>query len=422
MALYIHQENQDVLMNVLQKTPIFNAQSFTIADQERIDTWFRSVVQQFYDVNRYKTLSPIELQQLNRDTIQYMLHDLSNGRLAPVKQPEIAQKQPELGYAYGSTPFSSAFEPVAAVAATVDPFHPTTQDGYFDGPTKTVTRGFISEQKQKEMSNRFNERQREYTTMLKGKPQPEIDFRNPIEDEPIHNMEELLKRHRREYEQFGMGANINTSGMGMGANINTSGMGMGANTSTMGSNYIKPIRTVIPTKPTDLNPRSTLHSLLRPDDDGNVSLEVFELDENQPRGVLRHGVEPHPKKAVHWSEHVADSRPNHGYSSSPPPTPYFDVSDTDSELAFVDNVKPVDRTLRTESMDPFTQGILAEMVTAIRRLTDEMVELKKVFQSTAAPTTEPTPINTLSQEVGVVFLDPDQDQEPILDISAIPYM
>ena len=60
----------------------------------------------------------------------------------------------------------------------------------------------VIENKQEIYNRQFNERQKEYETMnAKPLPPAEVNFTEVIKDEPISNMEELIRNHTREREQ-----------------------------------------------------------------------------------------------------------------------------------------------------------------------------------------------------------------------------
>jgi hypothetical protein len=64
---------------------------------------------------------------------------------------------------------------------------------------KLVTRDYLLEKKQEELNRQFSARQNEYTSMLKKGPGIEIDFRLPMDkDEPIENIEELIKSQAKQ--------------------------------------------------------------------------------------------------------------------------------------------------------------------------------------------------------------------------------
>ncbi len=185
MSLYIQQENQTLIWNAIIKTPLFQQWSNTIQDPSISYTWARQIIQQFYLQNQAKQLTVQELQQLNRETIAYMLQSLR-------------QKSQEMSMQHGSIfgqSISQTFSPIQPHSASAFPKTKFEQ--------VAVTRDFMMEQKQDEINREFENRQKEYSGMLKRGPVQEIDFRLATEaDKPIENMEDLIREQmsRREYE------------------------------------------------------------------------------------------------------------------------------------------------------------------------------------------------------------------------------
>ena len=166
MSLYIHQENQKLLWDSIHQYPLF--QSFNNQDPQVKEQWFRSVIEKFYDNNRFKILSIKEVQQLNRETILYMIEALKQNtqRTPNVNQSPIS---------YSNLPFE----------------------------TKDASRDAIMERKQTEIQSKFTLRQQEYSSMLQNGPSFEIDFSEKQQDDtPIENMENLMQNvmKQREYD------------------------------------------------------------------------------------------------------------------------------------------------------------------------------------------------------------------------------
>lgn len=182
MSLYILPENQKLIWDSMCVLPQF--QRFSSEFPGKQEEWFRDIIQKFYESNKFKLLSVHELQQLNRDTVGYMMSELKELSFPSVVQPSantysfdtMAQNEGYTSFnAQGnSTPFSMKF--------------PET-------PSKTVTRDFIAEKKQEELNRVFSERQKEYDVMNVKKPAHEVDFRMNNEEPPIENMDELIRHH-----------------------------------------------------------------------------------------------------------------------------------------------------------------------------------------------------------------------------------
>lgn len=213
MSFYIQPENQGLIWNAITKTPLFQQWSKTIQDPAITHTWVHQIIQQVYLQNQAKHLTVQELQKLNRETIAYMLQDLKQ------KTQEISSHTAHNGSLFGQSMSNSftSFTPLRISNAQrgnnennqSDQTNVTRRSPMLDAFPKTkaeqasVTRDYILEQKQDEINRDFENRQKEYSGMLKRGPVQEIDFRLATEpDKPIENMEELIRqqRSRREYE------------------------------------------------------------------------------------------------------------------------------------------------------------------------------------------------------------------------------
>lgn len=140
-SLYIHPENQTLLWNIIQKSSAFN----NLGPNQR--SWFKNIIQMFYDRPHDANVT---VQQLNRATITYMVDALKP-----------------------NDPGSPKNEPMA----------------YLELPNRAVA-----------VTSAFDQRQKQYETMLQKPAAPEIDFREKIEDEAISNMDELIEQHKKQRE------------------------------------------------------------------------------------------------------------------------------------------------------------------------------------------------------------------------------
>ena len=174
MSLYILIENQKLLWETMNKIPQF--QEFGKSDHVQQQKWFQDIVQKFYDSNKFKLLSVHELQQLNRDTLGYMIKELKHIKIQVIT-PVFSS--------FSSPQYDRFDEPT--VFTTKPKLHTNNEQ-------KAVTRDFLMEKKHEELNRQFNARQQEYSPMLKRGPDQEIDFRLPMDtDEPIENIEQLIR-------------------------------------------------------------------------------------------------------------------------------------------------------------------------------------------------------------------------------------
>jgi hypothetical protein len=155
---YIHPENQKLLWNTIQKTPIFN----NLGSQQT--QWFKSVIQHFYEEypNAKIIKSKDELQNINRATISFMVNSLKE--MFQPKQTATPLSEPS----YGNTSLPS-----------------TT------GSNERVS--YYNDQ--------FNNRQKEYESMNSKPLPPSNDIvSEKISDEAITNMDELIRQQMEQRE------------------------------------------------------------------------------------------------------------------------------------------------------------------------------------------------------------------------------
>jgi len=161
MALFIHNKNQELLWNVINKTQIFQL-VFAYSRNNEPELWFRAHIQQYYQKIQNKILSVEDLNSCNHEIVAIMMNNLksfseNNGNTALQQHQQMPQ--------------------------------PVSQQ-----LPHTV------ENKQELYSRQFNERQKEYE-LMNTKPQPPVpDINNNIKDEAISNMDELIKLHMQQRE------------------------------------------------------------------------------------------------------------------------------------------------------------------------------------------------------------------------------
>uniref|UniRef100_A0A6C0I4K6 Uncharacterized protein n=1 Tax=viral metagenome TaxID=1070528 RepID=A0A6C0I4K6_9ZZZZ len=165
MNLYVHQENQQMLWDVMNKVHLIQSffQSYPPDQKEK---WFKSVIQMFYEKYSGKNITYVELQQINQETISYILNTIQE-KLQPAR-PIVAP-----------TP-SFAFQPPAPPSLAV--------------PTR-------DNDKEALLNKQFELRQKDYSSAL-DRPTPEApSFLEKEEDTAISNMDELIEIQRRLREQ-----------------------------------------------------------------------------------------------------------------------------------------------------------------------------------------------------------------------------
>ena len=169
MSLFIHRENQDLLWNIINKSPFF-LDTFKHSHPDMASNWFRSVIQNYYYDNNLQSinvLTPATLNSLNRNVLSYMVSNLKKSQT------------------YSNT-------------------HNNTMESSKQNATTFMETNYSrmnSNSKEDNYSNQFAARQKEYETMF-AKPTPPVDTKlnDNIKDEVITNMEELIEQHRKQRE------------------------------------------------------------------------------------------------------------------------------------------------------------------------------------------------------------------------------
>jgi len=199
MTLYISSKNQTMIWENIQRTDLFQNVWKNVPEEVKM-AWFQKIIGFFYAAIKNKKFTVQELRQLNKDTILFMIDDLKKrSNLYPATY-SLSNPNQNVYSEYTKTPVSA---PITAHANTTKLQDFSIFDQLSLMEDKSVTRGFILEQKQEEMNRKFLNRQTEYATMLKQNVQPEIDFRISLEnDGPIKDMDSLIQQHIDNYEIY----------------------------------------------------------------------------------------------------------------------------------------------------------------------------------------------------------------------------
>jgi len=138
---YIHPDNQTLLWNTIRKAPNFEKLGINKTQ------WFKSIIQDFYENEGKFIRTQIDLQNINKSTIAYMVHALKQ--------------------------MSTSLPSTSGSAERISQYN-----------------------------DEFNNRQKEYE-MMNAKPlPPQIDQVNEkIADEAITNMDELIRQQLAQREQ-----------------------------------------------------------------------------------------------------------------------------------------------------------------------------------------------------------------------------
>jgi hypothetical protein len=151
MSSFISSKNQEMLWKTIQKNPLFGQ----VLTPEHQPLWFREIIGNFYTDNK-KELSNVELLELNKNTLRYMVHNLK----------EKLSKQ---------------------------------NGNVFDNPINEPINDRI-EPKSSSYQNEFEKLQNDYNTMHKRVVPREPNFKEEINDEKISNMDELIQQQLKERE------------------------------------------------------------------------------------------------------------------------------------------------------------------------------------------------------------------------------
>lgn len=172
MALFIHNKNQELLWNVINKTQIFQL-VFAYSQNNEPELWFRAHIQQYYQKIQNISLTSENLNNCNHEIIAIMMNNLKSfsENLGQQGQPQQHQHQ----------------------QIPPQQFQQTQQQPQTQLP-------YTVENKQELYSRQFNERQKEYE-LMNAKPTPPVpDINNNIKDDAISNMDELIKLHMQQRE------------------------------------------------------------------------------------------------------------------------------------------------------------------------------------------------------------------------------
>jgi hypothetical protein len=176
MSAFIHPENQKLLWGIISNQTIFN-HIYPLGSPYR-ETWFRGIIERYYNENRNRTFSNDQLLNFNREVIRNMINALK-GMLNAKSSVTITRSPPQVA-------------PIQVEQKYVK-----------EEPTTTYSRNVSQDSlnKQEVYNMQFNERQKQYEQMVARPLPPEIKFEEVVKDEAISNMEELIKQHTQQREQ-----------------------------------------------------------------------------------------------------------------------------------------------------------------------------------------------------------------------------
>ncbi len=166
MAAFVHPENQKIIWNIVNSNP-YVAEYFVSNKNVSRESWFRNIIEKFYSQHQDRNLSVTELNQLNKDTLSFMIQSIHN------TAPNFQSTAP--------APTSSEINPIQK--------------------TEILTPPIIENTRQQQSLSDFQARQQEYDSMTKKHIPDEIDFKEGNKDEAIQDMDSLIQKHMKEREQ-----------------------------------------------------------------------------------------------------------------------------------------------------------------------------------------------------------------------------
>jgi hypothetical protein len=151
-----------MLWETLNKLPlfydVFSQNSMSTLHFQDPQIWFKNIIQLFYDNNRFRTLSSVDLKELNREVMKYAIENLKSSYATSVVHSDSTLKQQQ-------------------------------QPQYY------------VESKQDNYTRQFTDLQQVYEKMGAKPEPPKAEFAEGLKDEAISNMDELLRKHIAEREK-----------------------------------------------------------------------------------------------------------------------------------------------------------------------------------------------------------------------------
>jgi len=145
MSLYIHEENQEILWHLFDKLPYIIKNSYNPNLLKYKEILFKETIEYFYEQNKTKNLSVVELEQLNKNTLMRINEKLVKMYSIPTK-PESNE--------------STSFSNIISLSTP-----------------ENISREYIP---------------------YKDKPNTQNPFSETIGDEPISNMDELIEMYKKQ--------------------------------------------------------------------------------------------------------------------------------------------------------------------------------------------------------------------------------
>jgi hypothetical protein len=169
MSFFIHNENQILLWNIINKTEEFKV--FFQGSQQDPNYWFKNIIQKFYQ--EHPIITKQELMPFNRKVISFMINNLNQNRITKV---------------------------IPNTESTIELETKSQQSNNFIDHNYLQQKTY-NETKEELFQKQFMERQQQYDSMFKKPSPPAVNFGNNIKDEAISNMDELILVQKKMREE-----------------------------------------------------------------------------------------------------------------------------------------------------------------------------------------------------------------------------
>jgi hypothetical protein len=195
MALFIHPDNQEVLWKIINTNPYVN-QMFANQPPYRKSEWFKMIIEKIYNQIPNKNISQLELHEINKETLSYMVkftqNTMTNENSPPQHHYNLPQTQTQIQQVQQQPQQNTL------------PYAPQPQGAYantlYSTQLQPISMQNNSNNKDEIFAQQVAKAERDYKSMLEKKEPPTVDFTEKFEDGAIMNMEELIEKHKRERE------------------------------------------------------------------------------------------------------------------------------------------------------------------------------------------------------------------------------
>jgi len=168
MSLLVHPENQQLIWTIINSNP-FVIQHFQTNSQIKVEDWFKTTMEYFYNLHKDRVIDKNDLNQLNKEILTHMIQSLhaTGQQSAPSQVPLNTHIQPP--------------------PENIQPSYNSIQ-----------TPPIPENNKAQLYQNQFIEKKQEYQSSFDNKKPNEIDFREKELDAAIPNMDKLIQEQMNE--------------------------------------------------------------------------------------------------------------------------------------------------------------------------------------------------------------------------------